>query len=146
MPVSVRRGGALAAAAVALLVAKAWLYCAPGRAVRWGSLIDLRNPRDPRPVETIRDFSAAVAAIGRRPLFSATCLEQSLALVLLLSCARVPAHLVLGVSRAASTLRAHAWVECGGAVVHGGAHVAGFAPLVPHLPASSSSVPSSCPG
>ncbi len=108
------------------------------------------DPRDPRPVEKIRvekirDLSAAVTAIGRRPPFSATCLEQSLALVMLLALARMPAHIVLGVSRAAPTLRAHAWVECGGAVVHGGAHAAGFAPLLRPSP-SSSSVPSSCPG
>ena len=61
-----------------------------------------------------------MTAIGRRAPFSATCLEQSLALVMLLAIARVPAHLVVGVSRAAPALRAHAWVECGGAVVHGG--------------------------
>jgi hypothetical protein len=145
MPVSLGRWRALGAAAVALWAAQAWLALTPGAAVRWGTRMGSPG-RDPRPLDAIRDLSTAVAAIGRRPPFSATCLEQSLALVMLLSCARVPAHLVLGVSRAASTLRAHAWVECGGAVVHGGAHVAGFAPLVPHLPASSSSVPSSCPG
>ena len=159
MSLSVRRCRALCAAAGAVLVAKAWLYLAPGRAVRWGSLIGSTG-RDPRPVETIsdlrpretiRDFSSAVSAIGRRTPFTATCLEQGLALVILLSRARIPAHLVLGVSRAAPTLRAHAWVESGGVVVHGGAGVPGFAPLLRSTPASaspvaSSPVASSCPG
>lgn len=146
MPLSRGRPRALCAAAGALLVAKVWLSFMPGHAVRWGS----RPSRHPRCTHDrrIHDLSTAVTAIGRRPLFSATCLEESLALVMLLASVRVPAHLVLGVSRAASALCAHAWVECGGAVVHGGGpHAAGFAPLLrPSPPASSSSVSSSCLG
>ncbi len=78
---------------------------------------------------------------------SATCLEQGLALVMLLTLDGVPAQLVLGVSRTPPALRAHAWVECEGAIVHGGAEARGFAPLLsPTPPASSSPVVSSCPG
>jgi hypothetical protein len=118
---------------------------------------NFRDPRDPRPVENlidprpvdprITDLSRAVSALGARAPFSATCLEQSLALVMLLSIARVPAHLVVGVGRAESTFRAHAWVECGGAVVLGAAQARGLTPL-PRTPApeSPSTVLSSCPG
>ena len=49
---------------------------------------------------------------------------------MLLSIARIPAHLVVGVTRAESALRAHAWVECGGVVVLGGAQSHGFTPLL----------------
>jgi hypothetical protein len=116
----------------------------------------LKDPRDPRPVETvtdqshvetIRDLSAALSAIGRRAPFSATCLEQGVALVMLLSLARIPAHLVVGVSRSDATLRAHAWVECGGAMVLGGAQAQGLTPLLDTSPSSRlSAVGSSCPG
>jgi len=104
--------------------------------------------RDPRPVDPwISDLSRAVSALSVRAPFSATCLEQSVALVLLLSIARIPAHLVVGVSRAEPTFRAHAWVECGGAVVLGGVQARGLTPL-PRTPASESpsTVLSSCPG
>jgi hypothetical protein len=104
--------------------------------------------RDPRPVDPwISDLSRAVSALSVRAPFSATCLEQSIALVLLLSVARIPAQLVVGVSRADPILRAHAWVECGGAVVLGAAQAQGLTPLL-RAPAaeSRSTVPSSCPG
>jgi Transglutaminase-like superfamily len=105
-------------------------------------------PRDPRSVEhaLIRDLSTAVIAAGVRPPLSATCLEQSLALVILLSAARQPARLIVGVSRAESTVRAHAWVECRGDVVLGGAQAAGYAPLVGGSSSAPSAVASSCPG
>ena len=109
----------------------------------------LLNPRDPRPVNSarIRDLVWAVTAIGARPLFSASCLEQGVALVLLLSIARIPANLVVGVARAESAFRAHAWVECGGVAILGGAQSHGFTPLL-RAPASSRPSPfsASCPG
>ncbi len=112
---------------------------------------DLRlveNQRDPRPVDPrISDLSRAVSALGARAPFSATCLEQSLALVMLLSIARIPAHLVVGVGRAESVFRAHAWVECGGVVVLGGAQERGLTPILrTSAPESPSTVVSSCPG
>lgn len=109
----------------------------------------VENPRAPRPATDarIRDLSNAVIALAVRRPFSATCLEQSLALVMLFTIARIPAHLVLGVRRAEPTLMAHAWVECEGRVVLGGAHAAVYAPLLGR-PADSapSEVVSSCPG
>jgi Transglutaminase-like superfamily len=124
---------------------------------------DLRDPRpvrslrDPRPVKNpraarseskpqIRDLSNAVMAVGARRPFSATCLEQSVALVILLSIARIPAHLVVGVARAESTFRAHAWVECCGDVVLGGAQAEGLTPLLRAPATSPSAAASSCPG
>ena len=65
---------------------------------------------------------------------------------MLLTIARVPAHLVVGVSRAPG-LRAHAWVESGGRVVLGGAQAQGLTPLLfPSSETTPSSVASSCPG
>jgi hypothetical protein len=143
----VRRLVALGAAISALLVAKICLLLAPGSAVRFATRVNA--PRDPRPVNPIRlcDLCWAITAAAARPPFSATCLEQGIALVTLLAMLRIPAHLVVGVSREESTLRAHAWVECGGVVVLGGAQSHGFAPLL-HAPASSrpSGVSASCPG
>jgi hypothetical protein len=127
-------------------------------------VLNPRNPRlvddppDPRPVDTpsnprsatapwIRDLSSAVIAVGARRPFSATCLEQGVALVMLLKVARIPATLVVGVTRAESAFCAHAWVECGGVVVLGGAQSQGFTPLL-RVPARSrpSAVSASCPG
>lgn len=116
---------------------------------------NLHDARDPRPVESprarladarIRDLSRAVIAVAARPPWSATCLEQSLALVMLLSIARIPAHVVVGVARVESTVRAHAWVECCGDVVLGGAQAEGLTPLLRAPATSFSPAASSCPG
>ena len=106
------------------------------------------DPRDPRPVTDlwIRDLRRAVLAVGVRPPFSATCLEQGVALVMLLTIARIPAHLVVGVSRQEPTLRAHAWVECDGVVVLGGAQAQGLTPLLGTRPSRPSSLACSCHG
>jgi hypothetical protein len=66
---------------------------------------------------------------ARLSLLAASCLEQGLALVMLLAVSRVPARLVIGVSRPGSMFAAHAWVECGGRVVLGAAQAADFVPL-----------------
>jgi hypothetical protein len=109
----------------------------------------VENPRDPRPVNSarIRDLCWAVTAISARSPLCATCLEQGVALVMLLTMARIPANLVVGVARAESAFRAHAWVECGGVVVLGGVQSHGFTPLL-RVPASSRPSPFSlsCPG
>ena len=141
-----RRIAALGAATSALLVAKICLRVAAGRTVRIAARV--RDPRAPRPVTSarIRDLCWAVSAIGaRRPFFS-SCLERGVALVMLLSIARIPANLVVGVTRAESVLRAHAWVESDGVVILGGTQSPGFTPLL-RVPASRpSSVSASCPG
>ena len=168
-----RRIAALCVAASALLIARISLVVAPGRTVRIAARVNPRepssvenpreprpvenprdqrpveNPRDPRPVNSarIRDLCWAVTAISARSPLCATCLEQGVALVMLLTMARIPANLVVGVARAESAFRAHAWVECGGVVVLGGVQSHGFTPLL-RVPASSRSSPFSlsCPG
>jgi transglutaminase superfamily protein len=104
--------------------------------------------RDPRPVNDrwIRDLSRAVAFIGAHPRIAASCLEQGIALALLLAAAGIPAQLVVGVSRAEPTIRAHAWVECGGAVVLGAAGAQGLTPLLGTSPSASLALPASCRG
>lgn len=109
-------------AASALLVARAWLGASPGSAVRWGTR------RAPAPAGTHpRATARAVEAAGAR--LHATCLEQGLALLLLLAVRRMPARLVIGVSRPETVLQAHAWVECGGEVILGAAEAEAFLPL-----------------
>ena len=150
------RVAALGAAASALLVAKACLAVAPGRTVRIAARVGkpgnprpMRNPRNPRPVNSakIRDLCRAITAIGARSPFAASCLEQGVALVMLLSIARIPANLVVGVTRDDSAFRAHAWVECGGVVVLGGSRSQVFTPLLhPALSSRPPAVSASCPG
>jgi hypothetical protein len=108
--------------------------------VRWASSPHRNRVTGPTAaVERTRGALArAVAAIGSQPMVRATCLEQGIALVLLLSILRVPARLVVGVSRD-GVLRAHAWVACGGVIVLGGTPAPEFAPLPPPSPTS-------CPG
>ena len=153
---SVRRITALGAATTALLLAKGCLALSPGRTVRIAARGNhprdrrpVSDPRDRRPVNPsrIRDLCSAIIAVGARPPFSATCLEQSVALIMLLWLVRIPANLVVGVARAESAFRAHAWVECDGFVVLGGSQSQGFTPLL-RMPASSrpSAVSASCPG
>ena len=74
-------------------------------------------------------FERAIAGVGIRLPWHASCLEQGLALVMLLAVARVPARLVVGVSRPDSSMRAHAWVESEGRVILGGAQAEHFRPL-----------------
>jgi hypothetical protein len=152
----VTRVAALCAAASALLAARVCLALAPGRIVRITAHAhyprDLRpvkkNPRDPRPVNPtrIRDLCWAITAIAARTAFSATCLEQAVALVMLLTIARIPANLVVGVARAESAVRAHAWVESGGVVVLGGTQSQGFTPLLRVGSSPPSGISASCPG
>ena len=164
-----RRVAALGAAASALFVARVFLALAPGLTVRIATQVNnpndarpVENPRDPRPVlnprhprpvnaARIRDLCWAITAIAARTPFSATCLEQAVALVLLLTIARVPSNLVIGVARSDAAFRAHAWVESGGVVVLGGAQARGLVPLVRMSRATTISSPpspvsASCPG
>jgi transglutaminase-like putative cysteine protease len=136
----IRRLPAFVAAAAALAAARAWIVLVPGSAVRWAS-----SARDVSAIaptsggaRLVDAVARAVAAVGSQPIVRATCLEQGIALVLLLSIARIPARLVVGVSRD-GVLRAHAWVESGGVIVLGGAPAPEFAPLPPPSPTS-------CPG
>lgn len=127
---------ALCAALPAILLAKIWLLVTPARAVRW-AMLAMMTTRTSVPVASApsRDarslaLSRAIAGIGRRRPLRATCLEQGVALVMLLSVYRVPSRLVVGVARPGAALRAHAWVECDGRILLGAAHAHGLTPLV----------------
>lgn len=113
---------AYGSAASAILVARLWLNASSGSAVRWGTR-RASGPAGNRPLAAAR----AVATAGAR--LHASCLEQGVALLLLLALRRIPARLVIGVSRPETVLQAHAWVECGGDVVLGAAQAPGFHPL-----------------
>jgi hypothetical protein len=71
----------------------------------------------------------AIAALGARRPLSSTCLEQGVALVMLLTARRIPSRLVIGVGRPDPDLRAHAWVEHEGRVVLGAVQADGLVPL-----------------
>ena len=116
----VRLGLAVGALAIAWIC----LRCAPGRFVRWATADRVERSRQRRTPDAL---ARAVVSVGSR--LQASCLEQGLALVMLLSVSRVPARLVIGVSRPGSTFSAHAWVECRGRVVLGAAQAADFVPL-----------------
>lgn len=129
MAVTASRLAAGAAAAGALAAAHAWLRIAPGAAVRWAT----RRPsqsgaaeRTPAPADPI---ARAVASAAARLPWRASCLEQGLALVLLLAITRRPARLVVGVARDEASIRAHAWVERDGRIILGAVGGQHFAPL-----------------
>ena len=120
----------LSAAALALLGARLWLRAAPGQPLRWAMRRGIPlNPEctevGPKPDAT--EISCAVGGVGAR--LHASCLEQGVALVMLLAIARIPARLVIGVSRPEPDLRAHAWVVSGGQVVLGSAQADDFVPF-----------------
>jgi hypothetical protein len=143
---TVGRIPAVLAACGALTVARIWVSVAPGTAVRWASGRSDRASVAARSNEgvLVAALARAVVGVGARRPFRASCLEQSLALVTLLSMIRIPAHLVVGVSRSKlfESLRAHAWVESRGDVLIGDFRSREFAPILP----PSRSTASSCPG
>jgi hypothetical protein len=124
MPVTPRTLFYTGPAAVALLAARLWLRVAPGHAVRWASRSHGNTKRSPH--ASIAPAAWAIAAVGARHPFSSTCLEQGLALVMVLTALRIPSRLVIGVGRPDSVPRAHAWVEHDGRVVLGAAHALGL--------------------
>jgi Transglutaminase-like superfamily len=126
------------AAVFMLAAARVWLAVAPGRAVRWSTSVRGRQlpviSRSPA-TATIDRMGRAIAGVGARWPFSSTCLEQGIALVMLLALAGMPARLVIGVARRdadrpdRSILHAHAWVESDGRILLGGAQSPGLVPL-----------------
>jgi hypothetical protein len=117
------------AAACAIVVSQAWLRVAPGAAVRWASGRASRHQPSARSTPRVDSIARAVAGAAARLPLQASCLEQGIALVLLLAIARHPARLVVGVSREESSIRAHAWVESEGRVILGSASEPEFVAL-----------------
>jgi hypothetical protein len=128
----------VAAAAVALVAARVILLVAPGRAVRWATGTDRAHDGGAEDESALANsFANAISAASARWPVHASCLVQGVALVMMLSVARVPSHLVVGVAREApDDLRAHAWVVCGGQIVLGGPQATNFLPLVRAIPRS----------
>ena len=77
---------------------------------------------------SVEDIAWAVRRVSRA-VPGATCLTQALAARLLLSRRGHDSRLEIGVSRAGSRLRAHAWLETNNVVVLGGRDAAGYTPL-----------------
>jgi len=121
----------LGAAALALIAARVWLAVAPGAALRFGTGLHRRNSEGTGSTPALAiSFARTISILGVRAPFRASCLVQGLALVMLLGMARTPSRLVVGVSTPGrKDLRAHAWVECGGKIVLGGALAPEFSPL-----------------
>lgn len=71
----------------------------------------------------------AVETIGARPWMNALCLPRALAAQAMLRRRGIASRLCLGVARDKGELAAHAWIECGGAVIVGGHDAAMFRQL-----------------
>ncbi len=118
----------IGAAVSTLILSKVWLRVAAGPAVRW-SMRGAATEVVPTIRSTRDEFARAVAAVGARWPFTATCLEQSIALVMLLKVCGVPARVTIGVARTGDALNGHACVESSGRVLLGGAQMEGLQPL-----------------
>ena len=127
---AIRSVGLLLAALTSVAVARLVLRSAEGRSVRWALTPGGRTDPAPSHHALLDAMAAAVTHIGTFRLVRATCLEQALALVLLLRIAGYRTRVTVGVSRAGSGFSAHAWVECGGrTILCGGAPSTGLTPL-----------------
>ena len=112
-----------AAVTASLAMARCCLWLAPGPLVRWAA-----RRGDRRLDGSCADAMArAVGGVGTR--LRASCLEQAVALVIILAALRQPGRLMIGVASAVPDLRAHAWVECGGRIVLGAAQAPAYHPF-----------------
>jgi hypothetical protein len=91
-----------------------------------------RLPRNPEIRHTPKEIAWAVAAASRY-VPKATCLVQALAAESLLAQAGYPSRLHIGVAPGKPPdgrgLDAHAWLECGGQALVGGANAGRYRPL-----------------
>ena len=72
----------------------------------------------------------AVQAVSRYLPGMGNCLTQAIAAQVMLARRNYPAHLHIGVAKdEGGRLKAHAWVECEGKIVFGGAGVSQYTPL-----------------
>ena len=115
-------------AVILLVTAKLAMRYAPARTLR--ALNPASSPasdaRDPDPVhlDTFRRLASTIDGASR--LISGTCLDSAVASCVAARLFRVPVRLCIGVDQVRPGLRAHAWVECAGLVLVGGAPVAPF--------------------
>jgi hypothetical protein len=94
----------------------------PGPIVRDVSVDDIAQARG---------YAAAIGVAARVQPLRALCLAQSIALHAWLRQTGIPSELRIGVGKAGTDLKAHAWVELGGTLVNSRpADLAPFTPLV----------------
>lgn len=90
----------------------------------------LQTPQTPRRDPGLQEVARMVQIAARNHLWSMSCLHRSLVLYDMLRYRGVSAQLRFGVRWQGGDLNAHAWVECGGAVVNDAPDVAAsFVPL-----------------
>lgn len=128
LSVASHRAGRRALAVVLLVAVKVGLRAAPARTLRafhqsCNASSASAIPSDPRRVETLRQLAASIDGAAR--LMSGTCLDSALASCLGARLLRMPVRLRIGVDQL-RPLRAHAWVECAGTVLVGGASSVAF--------------------
>jgi hypothetical protein len=119
-PTGTLLGIAGAAAAASLIAARILLRLAPGPVVRWAAT----RRAGTAPTRIARACAHAVAGVGTRR--RASCLDQALALIILFAAIGRPGRLIIGVASPAPDLRAHAWVDCGGAAILGAEQAADY--------------------
>jgi transglutaminase superfamily protein len=121
----------IGAACTLLLAVRAALLIAPGRVVAWAAA-----PRDGPPAASpwTDAHGARLAALIARAghYLIASCLEQAIALVLILRVVlREDVRLLLGATHDEGGLRAHAWVDASGTALLGERAARRFLPLLP---------------
>jgi hypothetical protein len=118
------------------LLARAWLlvlgYRAALYAVPFRRLHEVSQRRRKRSDHSVApdEYAWAVQAAARR-VPRATCLTQALALQSLLGSAGYVSTLRIGVAKEGADFHAHAWLECDGRIVIGGAEADRFTPFAP---------------
>jgi hypothetical protein len=110
-----------------LIAARLWLRLASGHAVGWATRRHTTSVVAAHSHAALDAMARAIVGVSVRGPLTFSCLEQSLALVIVSALARVPVRLVIGVNRA--PFAAHAWVECDGRILLGGLGAHGMTPL-----------------
>jgi hypothetical protein len=123
------RAGRRVLAVLLLGAVKVAIRIAPARTLRVFHSCCNENPAcapapDPRRVGALRALAQSIDGASR--LMSGSCLESALASCMAARLLGTPVSLRIGVDQVRPDMRAHAWVECAGTVLVGGAPVAAF--------------------
>ena len=123
------RVGRRVAAVLLVAAVRIAMRAAPARTLRTfhqlcASSSGCATPADPRRADALRQLASSIDVAAR--LMSGTCLDSALASCLGARLLGMPVRLRIGVDQLRPDLRAHAWVECAGTVLVGGASPAAF--------------------
>ena len=122
------RVGRRGAAVLLVAAVRIALRAAPARTLRTFHQLCASSicatPADPRRADALRQLASSIDVAAR--LMSGTCLDSALASCLGARLLKMPVRLRIGVDQLRPDLRAHAWVECAGTVLVGGASQAAF--------------------